>query len=100
MCTFHRKTWTFGMVPEEVKRRATRLESLSYEELLKEMRLFSLKRRFWEDFIGDFQYLQRDYKNGGAGGTFSSGSVLIRQGGMLLNLNKIDLDYTLGRNSL
>ncbi len=36
----------------------------------------------------------------GSGGTFSSGSVQIRQGGMLLNLNNIDLDYTLGRNSL
>lgn len=54
--------------------------------------LFSLKRRIWEDFIGDFQYLQRDYRKRGRGGNFLSGSVLVRQGVMLLNLNKVDLD--------
>jgi len=50
---------------ERVQRRATemirRMEHLSYEERLRELRLFGLeKRRLWGNFFVAFQYLKKD----------------------------------------
>ena len=47
---------------EEATRMFRELEHLSCEERLKDMGLFSLKRRLWGDFTEAFQFLKRAYR--------------------------------------
>ncbi|GAB0204707.1 hypothetical protein GRJ2_002936300 [Grus japonensis] len=73
---------------ERVQRRATkligRMEHLSYEDRLRELRLFSLqKRRLWGDLIAAFQYLQEP--TGKMVTDCLSGSVVTGQGVMGLS---------------
>ena len=67
-----------------------RMECLSYEERLRHLGLFSLrKRRLWRDVIAAFQCLKgaskEDPVNACLKPDFLAGPVAIRQGVMVLN---------------
>ncbi|KAK4815994.1 hypothetical protein QYF61_010862 [Mycteria americana] len=73
---------------EWVQRRATKMirgmKHLSYEERLRELRLFSLeKRRLWGDLIAAFQYLKGALRKMGT--NILAGPVATGQGVMVLN---------------
>jgi len=73
---------------ERVQRRVTKmireLEHISYEERLRELRLFSLEKRgLWADLTAAFQYLKGAYRKDGE--NLFSRACCDRKGVMALN---------------
>ena len=80
---------------EQVQRKDTEmirgLENLSNKERLRELGLFSLKkRRLWGDLIAAFQCLKGAYRKAGEGVFRKAGSNRTRE--MILNWKRVDLD--------
>ena len=80
---------------EQVQRRATEmisgLEHLLYKDGLRELRLFRLEKiRLWGDLIVAFQYWKGPTQK--LGRDFLEGHVVTRQGKMVLNWKRVDLD--------
>ena len=74
------------------------MEHLFYEDRLRDLGLFGLKRRRLPgDRIPAFQYLKGAYKK--VERDFLQGNVVIGQERMVLNWKSVGLDETLGRNS-